>query len=81
MLPWAASTNSDADLLLHREPDNAPRGLTDLTVGLLVDARVGRNGHHGVAALLSRSILFHLAGNEDVNDADRLCRPRPRGIA
>ena len=34
----------------------------------------GKNSRHRVAGLLRQSIFGRLAGYEDVNDADRLCR-------
>lgn len=65
--------SSDGGLLLYRDLDDV-LGLSDLAAGLLVDARAGRNGRHGFARLLRQSIYSRLAGYEDVNDADRLCR-------
>src|SRR5215469_2864058 len=38
------------------------------------DARNGKNGRHRMADLLRQSVLGRLAGYEDVNDAERLCR-------
>src|ERR1700739_2378895 len=40
----------------------------------LADARTGKNGRHRLAGLLRQSVFGRLAGYEDVNDADRLCR-------
>ena len=68
-----SAISSDGGLLLYRELDDA-LGLTDLAAGMLVDARTGRNGRHSFAGLLRQSIYSRLAGYEDVNDADRLCR-------
>jgi hypothetical protein len=68
-----SAIRSDGGLLLHRELDDV-LGLTDLAAGQLVDSRTGRNGRHGFAKLLRQSIYSRLAGYEDVNDADRLCR-------
>jgi hypothetical protein len=68
-----SSISSDGGLLLHRELDDA-LGLTDLAAGLIVDPRTGRNGQHRLAGLLRQSVFSRLAGYEDVNDADRLCR-------
>jgi Transposase DDE domain group 1 len=65
--------SSDGGLLLHRELDDA-LGLTDLAASLIADPRVGKNGRHHLAGLLRQSIFSRLAGYEDVNDADRLCR-------
>ena len=59
--------------MLHRELDDA-LGLTDMAAGLITDPRTGRNGRHGLAGLLRQSVFPRLAGYEDVNDADRLCR-------
>jgi hypothetical protein len=49
-------------------------GLTDMAAYFLADPRTGRNGRHRLAGLLRQSIFSRLAGYEDVNDADRLCR-------
>jgi hypothetical protein len=49
-------------------------GLTEMTADLLADSRTGRNGRHRLAGMLRQSIFSRLAGYEDVNDADRLCR-------
>ena len=38
------------------------------------DDRTGKNGRHSFAGLLRQAIFSRLAGYEDVNDADRLCR-------
>ena len=59
--------------MLHRELDDA-LGLTDMAAGLITDPRTGRNGRHNLAGLLRQSVFPRLAGYEDVNDADRLCR-------
>jgi hypothetical protein len=64
---------SDAGLLPYRELDDA-LGLTDTASEMLADARTGKNGRHRLAGLLRQSIFGRLAGYEDVNDADRLCR-------
>jgi len=41
----------------------------------------GKNSRHRVAGLLRQSIFGRLAGYEDVNDADRLCRdPAMAGV-
>jgi len=68
-----SSISSDGGLLLHRELDDA-LGLIDLAVGDIADPRTGKNGRHRLAGLLRQSIFSRLAGYEDVNDADRLCR-------
>ena len=64
---------SDAGLLPYRELDDAV-GLTDSGGDMLADARTGRNGRHRLVGLLRQSVFGRLAGYEDVNDADRLCR-------
>jgi hypothetical protein len=68
-----SSISSDGGLLLHRELDDA-LSLTDTAAGLIGDPRTGRNGRRRPAGLLRQSIFSRLAGYEDVNDADRLCR-------
>jgi hypothetical protein len=68
-----SSISSDGGLLLHRELDDA-LGLTDMAAALIADPRTGRNGRHRLAGLLRQSVFSRLAGYEDVNDADRLCR-------
>jgi hypothetical protein len=64
---------SDAGLLAYRELDNT-LCLTDTATDALADARTGKNGRHPLAGLLRQSVFGRLAGYEDVNDADRLCR-------
>jgi Transposase DDE domain group 1 len=74
MLQFRGSAiTSDAGLLAYRELDNT-LGLTDTGAGTLADARTGKNGRHRLAGLLRQSVFGRLAGYEDVNDADRLCR-------
>ncbi len=68
-----SSISSDGGLLLHRELDDA-LGLTNMAANLIADPRTGRNGRHRLAGLLRQSVFSRLAGYEDVNDADRLCR-------
>jgi hypothetical protein len=68
-----SAISSDGGLLLHRELDDA-LGLTDLAADLIADPRTGRNGRHRLAGFLRQSTFSRLAGYEDVNDADRLCR-------
>jgi hypothetical protein len=68
-----SSISSDGGLLLHRELDDA-LGLSDLAADLIADPRTGKNGRHRLAGLVRQSIFSRLAGYEDVNDADRLCR-------
>src|ERR1700736_169867 len=64
---------SDGGLLAYRELDAAV-GLTDTGADTLADARTSKNGHHLLGGLLRQSVFGRLAGYEDVNDADRLCR-------
>jgi hypothetical protein len=64
---------SDAGLLAYRELEDT-FGLTDTGAERLADARTGKNGRHRLAGLLRQSVFGRLAGYEDVNDADRLCR-------
>src|SRR3982751_4039426 len=74
MLQFRGSTiTSDAGLLAHRELDHA-LPLTDTAADRLADARTGKNGRHRLAGLLRQSVFGRLAGYEDVNDAERLCR-------
>ena len=74
MLQFRGSViSSDAGLLSYRELDDAV-GLTDTGAEVLADARTGKNGRHLLVGLLRQSVFGRLAGYEDVNDADRLCR-------
>ncbi|MBV9250630.1 MAG: IS1380 family transposase [Acetobacteraceae bacterium] len=68
-----SSITSDAGLLAYRELDDT-LGLTDTGADTLADTRTGRNGRHRPAGLLRQSVFGRLAGYEDVNDAERLCR-------
>ena len=74
MLQFRGSViTSDGGLLAYRELDDAV-SLTDTGADALADARTGKNGRHLLVGLLRQSVFGRLAGYEDVNDADRLCR-------
>jgi hypothetical protein len=64
---------SDGGLLAYRELDDAP-ALTASGGERLAEARTDRNRRHLLVGLLRQSVFGRLAGYEDVNDADRLCR-------
>lgn len=64
---------SDAGLPAYRELDDT-LSLTDKGADRLADARTGKNGRHRLRGLLRQSVFGRLAGYEDVNDAERLCR-------
>src|ERR1700674_3825067 len=64
---------SDDGLLAYRELDDV-LGLTTSGGGILAETRTGRNRRHLLVGLLRQSVFGRLAGYEDVNDADRLCR-------
>ena len=74
MLQFRGSTiTSDAGLLGYRELYDALH-LTDTAADRLADARTGKNGRHRLGCLLHQAVFGRLAGYEDVNDAERLCR-------
>ena len=68
-----SSISSDGGLLMHRELDDA-LSLMDMAAEMLTDPRTGKNSRHRLVGLLRQSVFSRLAGCEDVNDADRLCR-------
>ncbi len=68
-----ANVTSDAGLLAFRELDEA-LGLTDMVAELLVDARTGLNTRHTLLGQFRQSVYSRLAGYEDTNDAEQLCR-------
>ena len=74
MLQFRGSViTSDGGLLAYRELDDV---LTLTTSGgeRLAEARTGKNRRHLLVGLLRQSVFGRLAGYEDVNDAERLCR-------
>src|ERR1700674_637839 len=64
---------SDGGLLAYRELDEV-LALTTSGGERLAEARTGKNGRHQLVGLLRQSVFGRLAGYEDVNAADRLCR-------
>src|SRR5882724_12061312 len=64
---------SDGGLLAYRELDDV-LALTTTGGERLAEARTGRNRQHLLVGLLRQSVFGPLAGYEDVNDAERLCR-------
>ena len=68
-----SAITSDGGLLAYRELDDA-LALTASGGDRLAEARTGKNRRHFLVGLLRQSVFGRLAGYEDVNDADRLCR-------
>src|ERR1700732_833907 len=74
MIQFRGSTiTSDGGLLAYRELDDA-LALTASGGERLAEARTSKNRRHFLVGLLRQSVFGRLAGYEDVNDADRLCR-------
>jgi len=68
-----SAITSDGGLLAYRELDDV-LALTANGGERLAEARTGRNRRHLLVGLLRQSVFGRLAGYEDVNDAERLCR-------
>src|SRR5260221_2012786 len=68
-----SAITSDGGLLAYRELDDV-LALTASGGERLAEARTGRNRRHLLVGLLRQSGFGRLAGYEDVNDAERLCR-------
>src|SRR5712672_2352367 len=68
-----SAISPDGGLLAYRELDDA-LALTASGGERLAEARTGKNRRHFLVGLLRQSVFGRLAGYEDVNDADRLCR-------
>jgi Transposase DDE domain group 1 len=73
LLRFRGSDHLRCRLLAYRQLDDA-LSLTDRAANTLADARTGKNGRHRLAGRLRQSVFGRLAGYEDVNDAERLCR-------
>ncbi len=67
------TSDGDGGLLAYRELDDA-LALTASGGEKLAEARTGKNRRHLLVGLLRQSVFGRLAGYEDVNDAERLCR-------
>ena len=65
--------SSDGGLLPYRELDEM-LGLSGLAGEAVSELRRGKNTRHLLTGLLRQSVYARLAGYEDVNDAERLCR-------
>src|SRR5271167_746479 len=70
-----SAITSDCGLLAYRELDDV-LALTTNGGERLAEACTGKNRRHLLVGLLRQSVFGLLAGYEDVNDADRLCRSR-----
>jgi hypothetical protein len=60
-------------LLVYRELDHT-LGLTDTGADTLAETRTGKNSRQLLVGLPRQSVFGRLAGYEDVNDAEQLCR-------
>src|SRR3954471_4399938 len=75
--PTSVSPAADRPPRRQSEPpcgDHRMLMLTDTAADKLADARTGKNGRHRLAGLLRQAVFGRLAGYEDLNDAERLCR-------
>ena len=68
----ASTHTSDAGLISYRQFGEV-LGTTAMAGSIFQDQRTGRNTRPTMTALLRQSVYSRLAGNEDTNDADRLC--------
>src|SRR6202163_2422025 len=68
-----SAITSDGGLLAYRELDDV-LALTISGGERLAEARTGKNRRHLLVGLLRQSVFGRLAGYEDVDDAERLCR-------
>jgi hypothetical protein len=66
-----ARITSGGGLLGYRELDDA-LGLTEIAITKLLDGRRGNNARHTLAGLVRQPVFGRLAGDEEVNDAERL---------
>src|SRR5260370_20017491 len=75
-----SAITSDGGLLAYRELDDV-LALTTSGGERLAEARTGKNRRHLLVGLLRQAGFGRLAGHEDVNDAERLCRDPARRLA
>src|SRR5436190_22343973 len=68
-----SAITSDGGLLAYRELDDA-LALTASGGERLAEARTGKNRRHFLVGLRRQSVFGRMAGSEDVNEDDRLCR-------
>ena len=68
-----AHVTSDGGLLAFRVLDEV-LGLTGMAAKFFTDTRTGLNIRPGLIAQLRHSVYSRLAGYEDTNDAEQLCR-------